>query len=186
MGQKWKREGAEENKIKSDKIKCSSRDAEAFQHSENATAYLFTMWQAREFCSPVFKVTFSKENKHTLHDHRKDFLTNTRVSALRNVTPLNSLERWVFNPAPFLQSFCAHPFSLFISLVQAEYFGRQFTRQSDWLLSFREIFICSTKWPLKEIGITAVTGNLYSEKLNLTLSQIRHCMSGLNCCVKPT
>lgn len=79
--------------MKLNKIICSSRDAEAFQHSENATAYLFTMWQAREFCSAVSKVTFSKENKHTLHDHRKDFLTNTRVSALLDVTPVNSLER---------------------------------------------------------------------------------------------
>lgn len=77
--------------MKSNKIKCSSRDAEAFQHSENASAYLFTMWQAREFCSPVFKVIFSKENKHALHDHRKNLLTNTRVSALLNVTPLNTL-----------------------------------------------------------------------------------------------
>lgn len=39
----------------------------------------------------VFKVTFSKENKHALHDHRKNLLTNTRVSALLNVTPLNTL-----------------------------------------------------------------------------------------------
>lgn len=106
MGQKWKREGAEGKKKKSNKIKRSSRDAEAFQHFENASAYLFTMWQVREFCSPVFKVTFSKENKHTLYDHRKDFLTNTRVSALLNVTSLNSLQRWVFNPAPCWQSFC--------------------------------------------------------------------------------
>lgn len=79
--------------MKSNKIKRSSKDAEAFQHSENANDYLFTTWQAREFCSPVFKVTFSKENKQALHDHRKDILTNTRVSALLNVTPLNSLER---------------------------------------------------------------------------------------------